>query len=193
MAREDEEEKLMTAFIPDNVEDGVDLIVVTVPFKDLAIGAIIVAPIILIIAYSFFKKGKIVDAGLVALIGVIIAGFIAMGINNEPLTDVFLHMLKYKKERRRCFYNPRVKAEIVPMSSLNVDAIRKRPIDFMSEKYQKYSENKTYENFRETNLDSYEFEDDIEYKKSLEEQRKEKLKNGKQKKKATSKKRRKKH
>lgn len=179
---ETEDEKVATLFIPDNVEDGVDLMITTVPLKDLVVSAIFVGPIVALIIYFVYKSfgmGSTLGKQIIfsfALLGIVVVIGMAKGLNNEPFTELFKHMLDFKKVKRRCIYNPRIKSEIVPLNALSEDFLAKNitPRDKALEWWRKFSEERTNANFNISNysLSDIEFEDDIEYIKAVEEEKK---------------------
>lgn len=178
---ENEDEKIMTSYIPDNVDDGVDLWILTVPMKDLAISAIFIGPIAILIVYLLYKTLGSSSLGksliiIVALLGVVMIVAMAKGLNDEPFTELFKHMLDFKKVKRICIYNPRIKDEIIPLNALSEDFLAKNitPRDKAQEWWRKFSEERTSANFSVPTYSAsdIEFEDDIEYKKSIEEEKK---------------------
>ena len=199
-----EEEKLMSGYFPSNVDDGVDLIFARAKLVNIVVSTILIVPVLLVIlAAGYLLISSMSDffqfIVLLGCIGIVAIAACAIGANDESVPEFLYHVIKYSFTKKNCFYNPRIKSEVVPLSSLSAEVLQKNitPRDKMQEWYRQYSEEKTRSHFQESNIsfEDIQFEDDIEFEKSLKEKEKKmsdlKRKNLKKKGKSTGKKKKK--
>lgn len=176
-----EEEKLMSGYFPSNVDDGVDLIFARAKLVNIVVSTILIIPVLLVIlAAGYLLISSMSDffqfIVLLGCIGIVAIAACAIGANDESVPEFLYHVIKYSFTKKNCFYNPRIKSEVVPLSSLSAEALQKNitPRDKMQEWYRQYSEEKTRSHFQESNIsfEDIQFEDDIEFEKSLKEKEK---------------------
>ena len=176
-----EEEKLMSGYFPSNVDDGVDLIFARAKLVNIVVSTILLVPVLLVIlAVGYLLISSMSDffqfIVLLGCIGIVAIAACAIGANDESVPEFLYHVIKYSFTKKNCFYNPRIKSEVVPLSSLSAVALQKNitPRDKMQEWYRQYSEEKTRSHFQESNIsfEDIQFEDDIEFEKSLKEKEK---------------------
>lgn len=176
-----EEEKLMSGYFPSNVDDGVDLIFARAKLVNIVVSTILIVPVLLVIlAAGYLLISSMSDffqfIVLLGCIGIVAIAACAIGANDESVPEFLYHVIKYSFTKKNCFYNPRIKSEVVPLSSLSAEVLQKNitPRDKMQEWYRQYSEEKTRSHFQESNIsfEDIQFEDDIEFEKSLKEKEK---------------------
>lgn len=176
-----EEEKLMSGYFPSNVDDGVDLIFARAKLVNIVVSTILLVPVLLVIlAAGYLLISSMSDffqfIVLLGCIGIVAIAACAIGANDESVPEFLYHVIKYSFTKKNCFYNPRIKSEVVPLSSLSAEVLQKNitPRDKMQEWYRQYSEEKTRSHFQESNIsfEDIQFEDDIEFEKSLKEKEK---------------------
>lgn len=176
-----EEEKLMSGYFPSNVDEGVDLIFARAKLVNIVVSTILLVPVLLVIlAAGYLLISSMSDffqfIVLLGCIGIVAIAACAIGANDESVPEFLYHVIQYSFTKKTCFYNPRIKSEVVPLSSLSAEALQKNitPRDKMQEWYRQYSEEKTRSHFQESNIsfEDIRFEDDIEFEKSLKEKEK---------------------
>lgn len=176
-----EEEKLMSGYFPSNVDEGVDLIFARAKLVNIVVSTILLAPVLIVIlAAGYLLISSMSDffqfIVLLGCIGIVAIAACAIGANDESVPEFLYHVIQYSFTKKTCFYNPRIKSEVVPLSSLSAETLQKNitPRDKMQEWYRQYSEEKTRSHFQETNVsfENIQFEDDIEFEKSLKEKEK---------------------
>lgn len=176
-----EEEKLMSGYFPSNVDDGVDLIFARAKLVNIVVSTVMIVPVLLVIlAAGYLLISSMSDffqfIVLLGCIGIVAIAACAIGANDESVPEFLYHVIKYSFTKKNCFYNPRIKSEVVPLSSLSAEVLQKNitPRDKMQEWYRQYSEEKTRSHFQESNIsfEDIQFEDDIEFEKSLKEKEK---------------------
>lgn len=176
-----EEEKLITGYFPSNVDDGVDLIFARAKLINIVASAFVFAPFIglaLLVGYLILPPGMpfIQCFATICFIGIAVIAFGSVGKNDESLPERIVNIIKFNMKKRSCYYNPRIKSEVVPMSSLSEDALKKNitPRDKMQEWYRQYSEEKTRSHFQgnDISFENIQFEDDIEFQKKITEKEK---------------------
>ena len=171
-----EEEKLMSGYFPSNVDEGVDLIFARAKLVNIVVSTILLAPVLIVIlAAGYLLISSMSDffqfIVLLGCIGIVAIAACAIGANDESVPEFLYHVIQYSFTKKTCFYNPRIKSEVVPLSSLSAEALQKNitPRDKMQEWYRQYSEEKTRSHFQESNIS---FEDIRFEEKELKEERK---------------------
>lgn len=188
---EEKEERPFVGIYPPNVENGISIFdIVTFRTVDLLSG--------IAVSFSIFGTAAVilnnadipkeymltVNTVLISL-GLLVAFAIAIGRNGDPLTVYLMHMIRYQKTRRSSIYNPRVKKEAKPFSSLSRTTLKVTPRARIDSWMKKHKEQKVTENFQNINYgqEGIVFDDDAyvieEEKKRQAQQKAEEKKNRK--------------
>lgn len=169
-----EEERIRSAFIPDNFQTGINVMGKSYTIISLIEGG----ALLLLFGGGTFIILRNFNVAIETVIGVSLAvgaplgALGVMGINNEPLHTFFLNVIKYFKNRRIAKYNPRIKTEAKPVgadgdTTLQADMLpRDKVIKYYEQfksKMDERSRNKMLESEEQQNNQEqqYYFEDDI--------------------------------
>lgn len=132
--------------IPENFESSINFIGFNFKTRNLIEGGIIgVVPSFLICTYApIGMKAKLY---LVVLVVLPFAFLGLTGIHGDPLSKRIALYFRYKKRRRMCIYNPRIKDEIVPMAFMHdkVQMLPKEKLRMLYDNYKKKNDQKAEE------------------------------------------------
>lgn len=165
----DEEEQLIVVDIPNNVEDGVDILgLFTVKLLSLAegvaIAVVVVFALYLLLSVFINVLSNVSAVTFLVVIGIAVALGIAYGWNGDTLVAVVMHIIQFNQNRRICLYNPRIKKEAHPLNVLEDNAII-TPHDRITEYMRQYREKRIQSNFNASSdlPEQLYFEDDEGY------------------------------
>lgn len=146
----------VTVYIPDNFSEGTSVmgfafkltwIVQCVPAVALF------AVLIFVVGAALSFKAKIILAVVTCAPPVTLS---ATGINGDSLFGFIAHVVKFRRSRHICFYNPRLKSEAVPFSAesaVSEAAALEKILNLINrKKLGKYTSRKTAQDINKNNL-----------------------------------------
>ena len=111
-------------YIPPNFQSGVSIFGKTFEIANLAEGAILALLPIVVIFVLLPNFGVTIPwktSSTIVTFASVILGYLGIaGINGYTITQFIKSMLRYRKNKRICYYNPRVKSEAAPYSLENI-------------------------------------------------------------------------
>lgn len=183
-----EDEKVMSAFIPKNFQSGVNLLGKSYPILSLAEGGVL---FVLFGGGSFVILNKF-NLDTATIVGISISlglplGIIGvMGINDEPLHIFIKNVIKYFKNKRTVYYNPKVKRKAHPATEPTEQELQAEllPRDKLLKKYEQFKATmdeknrkkmlENEENASSEETDTMYFEDDEDITSEVEKPKKDK-------------------
>ena len=101
-------------YIPYNYKGYLNISIFSFKKRNLIEGLIygLILGAILFLIFAYYNYGvneTVISATIVGFIAGFVGGMV--GMNNESVSEAFVHMLRWLSKRRTVFYNPRVKKE----------------------------------------------------------------------------------
>lgn len=111
-------------YIPPNFKTGINILGKTFSVTSLTEGLVLALLPIVIVFYILPQAGVEVSwktGSTIVTFASVILGYIGIkGINGYSLTQFIKSILRYRKNKRICYYNPRIKTEASPYNTANV-------------------------------------------------------------------------
>ena len=111
-------------YIPPNFKTGINIMGKTFSVASLTEGAVLALLPIVIVFYILPKAGVEVSwktGSTIVTFASVILGYLGIkGINGYSLTQFIKSIMRYRKNKRVCYYNPRIKTEASPYNTSNV-------------------------------------------------------------------------
>lgn len=145
-------------YIPPNFKEGTSVLGFMVKPLYLAQAVPFILVMILIVfipLHSLSLMAKLVILGITCIPVIFLC---ITGINGDSVYRYIYNMIHFRKSRRVCLYNPRIKSEIKPLSEdpLSIQTLPREKVLMFMEKMKK----EKAESVEEIDLDNLYFEDD---------------------------------